>query len=176
MALEHLIETTALANRLLKEFGLAEQGWRFEFSNRKTQVGTCFYSQKKIVFSKWYVESHPDEIEDTIRHEIAHALVGPDHGHDHVWRRKCIEVGAKPYTCVTPDAVAKGHSVSTAKYNWLLYCDNQACPNVTQWKQHRLSRAAKFSICPNCRQPLLIKDLRNGKRYRSAAEGSITRG
>ena len=41
-------------------------------------------------------EHDPDEVRDTILHEIAHALVGPGHGHDAVWKAKCVEVGAKP--------------------------------------------------------------------------------
>ena len=34
-----------------------------------------------------------DHIRDTILHEIAHALVGPCHGHDAVWRQKAREIG-----------------------------------------------------------------------------------
>lgn len=30
---------------------------------------------------------------DTVAHEVAHALVGPAHGHDAVWRRKAVELG-----------------------------------------------------------------------------------
>jgi len=167
MGINELIETTALANRLLKEYGLAELGWRFEFSNRKTQVGTCFHTEKKIVFSKWYVESHPNQIEDTIRHEIAHALVGPEHGHDNVWRRKCLEVGARPERCVNTD---DGHATRTAKHNWELRCDNKDCPNTTRWKYDRLSRRARYGICPNCGKPLRITDLRTGTGYRSRAK------
>lgn len=38
-------------------------------------------------------------IRDTILHEIAHALVGPNHCHDLVWKAKCLEIGATPRRC-----------------------------------------------------------------------------
>jgi hypothetical protein len=40
-----------------------------------------------------------EEIVDTILHEIAHALVGPRHGHDTVWKAKCTDIGARPERC-----------------------------------------------------------------------------
>ncbi len=37
-----------------------------------------------------------DQWEDTLRHEFAHLLVGPGHGHDEVWKSACVVVGADP--------------------------------------------------------------------------------
>ena len=53
----------------------------------------------------WYRAdlSSLDQVRDTILHEIAHALVGPGHGHDAVWKRKCREVGARPERCGQAD-------------------------------------------------------------------------
>ena len=39
----------------------------------------------------------------TVLHEIAHALVGPGHGHGPTWKRKCLEVGAAPKRCGQAD-------------------------------------------------------------------------
>ena len=51
---------------------------------------------QKIELSLHFVELNGEEtIRETLRHEIAHALVGPGHGHDAVWKQKCREVGAK---------------------------------------------------------------------------------
>jgi len=167
MGLNELIETTTLANKLMKEFGLADEGWTFRFSNKKTIMGTCYHGEKVIEFSKWYVESHPNEIEDTIRHEIAHALVGPDHDHDYVWRRKCLEVGARPERCYDSNSPQVTRSV---KHNWLLECDNPRCENTTKWKRDRMTRRSRYAICPNCARPLRITDLKTGVSYRSNAK------
>jgi hypothetical protein len=40
------------------------------------------------------------QVTDTILHEIAHALTLGD-GHGYAWKRKCIEIGAKPERCYT---------------------------------------------------------------------------
>lgn len=159
--LDELIKTQALANRLLKEYGLADEGWTFSFSNRKTHVGTCFFDTKKIVFSKWYIQSHPDEIEDTIRHEIAHALTPDDKGHGWEWRRKALELGCKPERC-TDDAKFSG------THRWLLECPTDGCYGGP-WKLHRMSQRAWYSYCPNCEQALIVTDTKTGERYRSRA-------
>jgi len=166
MGITELIETQRLAHQLMQEFGLTEQGWIFRFSSKKTIMGTCIHNEKVIEFSKWYVESHPDEVEDTLRHEIAHALVGANHGHDYVWRRKCIEVGARPERCYDSRSPNINRSV---KHNWQAQCDNRECLNTTVWKRDRMTRRLRYAICPNCRQPLRLTDMKTGISYRSRA-------
>lgn len=79
--------------------------WKFAFNRRKQAMGLCVYGRKTIELSIHFVErDNPwDEVRDTILHEIAHALVGPRHGHDRVWKRKCIEIGARPERCGQAD-------------------------------------------------------------------------
>src|SRR5581483_6001841 len=88
-------ESAELACRLLVQHGLAD--WNFCFNHRKIYMGVCRHSRKRIELSRHFVEVNSDElIRDVILHEIAHALVGPMHGHDDVWRQKCLEIGARP--------------------------------------------------------------------------------
>jgi hypothetical protein len=84
-----------LARRLLAIHGLP--GWSFGYNRSKLQMGQCLYGPRQIALSVHFVELNSDEaVLDTLLHEIAHALVGPGHGHDTVWQAKCVEVGAKP--------------------------------------------------------------------------------
>ena len=54
--------------------------------------------------SRFYIEhalATPDEVKDTLLHEIAHALVGSQHQHNTTWRDKAIEIGCKGNRCVS---------------------------------------------------------------------------
>ena len=90
----------AMAKRLISEFGLAD---RFEFvwTNSRENCGLCrdpwAGNIGQIELSKVYVQRASLElIEDTIRHEIAHALVGCTEGHNANWVQACLVVGAVP--------------------------------------------------------------------------------
>ena len=41
------------------------------------------------------------DVRDTILHEIAHAIVGPGHGHDAVWQTAERRIGCTPKRCST---------------------------------------------------------------------------
>jgi predicted SprT family Zn-dependent metalloprotease len=83
---------------LLDKHGLPH--WTVGFNNRKTMLGRCLFHRKLIELSRPYVDHNDEEsIRDTILHEIAHALVGPEHGHNPVWMSKALEIGATPTRC-----------------------------------------------------------------------------
>jgi predicted SprT family Zn-dependent metalloprotease len=90
---------------LLARHGLAD--WGFAYNRRKRTLGLCIYDRRTIELSLHFVlRNDLAEITDTLLHEIAHALVGPGHGHDAVWKRKCVEVGARPVRCGEADMPA----------------------------------------------------------------------
>jgi predicted SprT family Zn-dependent metalloprotease len=125
-----MAETIQLGNRLLEEFGLKDQGWKFELTQYKVTLGTCSHSEKLIAFSLYYLHQPMEEIEETIRHEIAHALVDPKHGHDWVWKDMARRVGARPERCAPPEVK------SSAKHNYEIECSS--CGQ--RWKRYRLRR------------------------------------
>ena len=90
--LRRLLATAELADRLLAEHGLDE--WRFEFDYAHQRGGLCSSAKRLISISEQFcLKTDMDEVRDTILHEIAHALVGPRHGHDKVWQAKALEIG-----------------------------------------------------------------------------------
>lgn len=104
----NLEEAKELAWQELEKYetrGLA--GWRFEWRYYTTIFGQCDYREKIIILSEpLVIRNERDEVLDTIRHEIAHALsyIHSGHaGHGDLWKQWCIITGAKPIRCYTPD-------------------------------------------------------------------------
>lgn len=120
--IRRFIEVQREANGLLQKYGLSEQGWKFEFSNTQRRIGDCSHNQKTIRYSKHYMSSDPASVTDTLLHEIAHALVDPKHGHNHVWRAMCLKIGANPDR--TPDIDKQQQTRSTAKKNYRIKCED----------------------------------------------------
>lgn len=107
----NLVLANRLANQLMTQHGLTQQGWRFKYDSAKRRFGVCKYRYKVIALSAPLVELNDEaEIKDTILHEIAHALVGPSHGHDLVWKRKAIEIGCNGKRCCDSKVVATPES------------------------------------------------------------------
>lgn len=133
------------ADQKLEQYGLAQQGWRFELSSTKMLVGQCFYQRKLIVYSQHYIEGGPELITDTILHEIAHALVGPGHHHDYIWKAKAASIGANP--SYNAEEVR-----STAKPNYIV-----TCPQC-KWREgrYRLKRGLLRAHCIYCGTQLKV--------------------
>ncbi len=80
------------ADELIRHHKL--DGWRFNFDYANRRLGRCSYAEKTITMSEEFCLNASDyDIKDTILHEIAHALVGPEHGHDQIWYSKAKEIG-----------------------------------------------------------------------------------
>lgn len=109
------VDAYQLADRLLKEQNL--NVWRFEVNNRSNRrLGMCSYRKKTIQLSSWVLDRCPHYAENTIRHEVAHALVGPGNGHGQVWKRAAKQMGARPETCTNVPLDLR------APYKWMLEC------------------------------------------------------
>lgn len=97
--------TKALATgrRLLREHGLDD--WTIVADRAKTRAGVCRFGKRQIGLSAPLTTLHSeDEVLDTILHEIAHALVGPQHGHDAVWRARARAIGCSGERCVSSES------------------------------------------------------------------------
>lgn len=141
-------DAEALALLHMEEHGLFDELWHFDFESCKRTLGRCHYYAKKITLSKWYVElNSEDDVEDTILHEIAHALSFLRYGikgkgHGKLWKQVCREIGARP------ERLHKG----ILEYPDNHYKYSVTCCNHTYGK-HRMSRGRTYS-CPQCRKRL----------------------
>ena len=123
-----------LATELMDAHGLV--GWRIKLDHARRRAGQCDYTNKTISLSRLYSRhAEADHIRDTILHEIAHALVGPRHGHDAVWRQKAREIGCTATRC---------HNLSFARAKWVMTCPN-GCFSV---ERHRKNSGL---VCASCK-------------------------
>ena len=113
--------------------------WRLVLDHARRRAGLCDYRNKTISLSRHYVKAaDPTHIKDTLLHEIAHALVGPKHGHDAVWRQKAREIGCTATRC---------HNLEFSEAKWLMQCP-KGCFSVAR---HRRKNGL---VCAKCKSPV----------------------
>lgn len=123
-----LHEAEKLARALMDRHGLFDDGWRFRWGSAKRQIGSVRVRQqrnrrtgrtvttKTLSLSRPLVRSNSEaEVRDTILHEIAHAIAGPENGHNEIWKRVCRRIGAKPQRLA-------GEDVNGIKPRYLVTC------------------------------------------------------
>lgn len=119
---------------LMSYHGLTDLGWTFAWNNRKNDLGVCDFGKRTIQLSKLFAETRdPDSTLNTIKHEIAHALVGVRFSgrrriwHGEAWRNKMIEIGGNPSrtTCVPKEEHHNKQSkyVVCHKQTGKIYCE-----------------------------------------------------
>lgn len=141
-----LAEAAALADTLLdrhKRTGDLSADWTFGFDLAPARGGVCRAADREIRLSVPFVLRAPvAEIQNTILHEIAHAVVGPEHGHDAVWKAKAQEIGCSG---------SRGHAIQPQVAAWVGTCNG--CGR--QWQRQRLQRRVRQNaMCGICRQRL----------------------
>ncbi len=110
------IEDRALARcrELMRRHGLDPAQWVARLDDSRSRAGACNFRDKVISLSRLYVRAaSTGELDDTILHEIAHALVGPQHHHDAVWRAQARAIGCSGDRC---------HSLKFSPPRWMAAC------------------------------------------------------
>ena len=136
-----LAEADQLGRELIRRHtgaGELEPGWEFGFNLDPVRGGVCRFEERRIEVSVSYCHREsPSGVENSIVHEITHAIVGYDHHHDAVWKAMNLRLGGDGKRC---------HDVEHTPPRWVGHC---ACGN--RWQRHRLSRRTRTGICPKCR-------------------------
>ena len=85
----------------LNAHGLNEWGVMLNTSSNISFIGRCDDKSKTIILNAQAVDIHPDEeVIDTIKHEVAHALTPNDNNHGLEWATKAEELGARTTPCI----------------------------------------------------------------------------
>ena|SRR6185436_7914179 len=125
-------DALVLMRQILDAHGL--RSWRGVIDRAKVRIGQCRYGPREIGLSRAHLNRTDEAIAQTIKHEVAHALVGPGHGHGHVWRAACRITGARPERC--------SEVAAEAPARWTLRC--KACGKTVA--RHKLTARYKMAI------------------------------
>lgn len=135
---------TVVARSLMRKHGL--ESWRLQFTRSHTFAGRCDYGRLIIQLNEsWTERAKPAEVQNTMLHEIAHALVGPGHGHDMVWRAKFVQLGGNGSTRAANQGLDK-----TKKY--VIHCAD-GCDDVA-YRQRKDVRLVNGKVCKKHRAKL----------------------
>lgn len=127
-----------------KEFDLND--WSFGFDLAQNRGGVCKGRSKVITLSVTYCLNAPkEEVLDTVLHEIAHALVGPEHGHNKKWRIMAKWIGCKGTVY---------HEVNHGVDRW-----HGSCPCGQTWKRKKLMTKVRNATCPKCEERITWKEI-----------------
>lgn len=126
-----------LVRRLMIQHRIAD--WSFKWNRNKHFLGICKYDAKRIELSEVYVMNNStDHVRDTILHEIAHALAGPDAKHGPLWKATAVRLGANPKSCAADAIMPKGR--------WQAQC--KACGR--EFSKHRKPKRVRSHYCRRC--------------------------
>lgn len=138
-----LTEAENLALTLMEEFELLP-AWKFEWDYARKRFGRCSFSKKVISLSRHLTKINPRRnVEETIRHEIAHAKDAEERGrsdHSNHWKRWALKCGAKPVRCYSSS------HINTPEAPLYIFC-----PNCKQYiPRYRKSKIARIYSCGRC--------------------------
>jgi predicted SprT family Zn-dependent metalloprotease len=135
-------DAKALARQLLNEFGYANVA--LVITNARGYLGMVDWSQDghgRMKLSRPLIECNSaEQIEDTIRHEIAHLIAGGEAGHGPEWKAACRVTGA------IPERIAHNAVCAPYKYTW----DCNQCGKLVQGFYRRPRRRIWRFVCGRC--------------------------
>lgn len=175
-----LSEVEVHARALMDELGkhllgasLLARGWTFQFDRARVRLGRCLFRRRGAfvriisVSVQHAREGWVPNVEDTVRHEIAHAIdyeLRGTSGHDAQWKHLALRCGASPKARAgerpSDDAAPWRAECPTCTYSFPLYrrpTRRYACPTCPASGMNVLSRDGQkaFSrtlqaVCPAC--------------------------
>ena len=92
---KRLNNVAGMARGLMEEHGLAD--WTLAFVEARRRLGDCHFGDRVIRISRAHaLQGSEEQIRDTVLHEIAHAIAGPEAGHGPLWKATARRIGATP--------------------------------------------------------------------------------
>lgn len=155
-------------DQLLEEHPEAMKGWTLVFNSRmRSFCGRCCYGPKEVHIAEWHRKQSPaSEVEDTLRHEVAHILA-PGEGHSKAWKAACRKVGAKPQRLAGEGI----RNTERRKPKWK--CECKACGRTWDRRRRVNDWHDRSHICPDGeRGQILWLDRRSGDVFEGCEPGA----
>ncbi|MBU3659590.1 MAG: SprT family zinc-dependent metalloprotease [Flavobacteriales bacterium] len=91
---QKLMEVLFLCQQLLEKFDIKH--CEVSLLNHSEVSGRCYNNGERISLQvNFSIDRDIEQIQNIILHEIAHALVGVEQGHNLIWKQKALEIGVK---------------------------------------------------------------------------------
>jgi hypothetical protein len=140
-----------------------------EFATTKRRLGVCKYRTKRIEIVEFHTLNNPPEnVLDTLLHEIAHALAGPAARHGPVWKAFAVRIGATPRSC------ADSHKTTVMPGDWQANCPTRRA-YFSRLLAITLSNHSHPLAAENDRPPSLRGELFAAADSRRKADATATR-
>jgi SprT protein len=119
-----------------------------KISNLKRAAGQYHRDRKEIRISEHLIQNHPEKVEDTLKHELGHAVVDQKYSrrvkpHGREWKTVMKKLGVEdPSAC---------HSLKLAEYKYFVRCSNPNCD--VEFGRYRKSKKVKHAdryVCGKC--------------------------
>ena len=89
----NLPDVLSLARTLMEEADVGD--WELAFDRARRRAGQTDHARRRLTLSRHLMNLYDEaQVRETVLHEIAHARVGPRHGHDAVWAAEATRLGA----------------------------------------------------------------------------------
>ena len=157
-------EITELANELLattwtlqvyrfkdeESFNLKDLGWTFRFENTRRSAGRCSPRSKEIRLSMYlFQQNHSNAVkwEDTLRHELAHALdycLRNKSNHDNHWKAVARAILSNGERCYSSSDIQDNNS------RYTLSCPDEECDYTRPSHKKRKVGARSHPCCSPC--------------------------
>lgn len=113
---------------LLIENGLSD--WTLKINNKRSALAETYFSRKTIMFSKHFMlAADKDQLIGVTLHEVAHALLGPGHGHNREFKKLCEKI--------SPNADYAVRSVDVPIRKYLVECKKCGAKGSTNVNKDR---------------------------------------
>lgn len=92
---DRLRAVAAMARGCMVRHGLED--WTLAFVESRRRLGDCQFGDRLIRIARHHaIDDSNERIRDTVLHEIAHAIAGPEAGHGPLWKAVAQSIGATP--------------------------------------------------------------------------------